>query len=420
MKPPQPGVCFTTLFLLVCVAGTCLQTADAAGLRLTHRGRQSLIEDELANAKTLKVASSYNAETPVVILGRQLPLSAEAFFAGLFVCLIASVPVILARLEDRITKTHLIQFAVLLSWLVTFLYLFTQVVEFESVHFVGRRPLTLVETIYLMAQVLTTVGHGDISPASAGGQFVVGVYVLFTIVLIADMVSAVVNLAVLSAKGSHFEKISSQRLVKDTPGTLKHPGGLHLRLPRLRLQNNDWMKREAPTLPWQKLFSKFAGFCFFVISGTFFYHYCPGEDKTWTQGVYMSVITLSTVGFGAVLPSTEAGKVFGAFWMLFGVASLLNLVGGFTEFMLVVKVREQWNETEEQAELLNLQLKAKTHKSEAVDKYDFLWFALLHAKILRREDLEQIEKTFNSLGPDTDGCVPFKMIEDAAIAAHKC
>jgi len=314
---------------------------------------------------------------------------------------------VIGYIEAVPSKTQLLQSAIMFVWLMSCLYLFTQHVEFKSVHFTGQRPLTLVETIYLMAQVLTTVGHGDIEPATPAGKAIVGSYVLFTILIIADMVSAVVHLAMVNTRGFYTKKLSSY-----------HKKGHFGALKDQTLEDEEWkewLKRGAPPLPWDKLVIKFGGFLIFVLMGAAFYHLYPGENRTWMEGIYMAIVTLTSVGFGAGLPHTEAGKVFGAFWMLFGVVSLLRLVGGVTELMLALKARELWEQQVEDAELERLRQRA--HRAEdgtlVVTKYDFLLFGLLHAKLLREEDLRKIETTFNMLGPDGEQQVPFTSIERA-------
>ena len=53
----------------------------------------------------------------------------------------------------------------------------------------STRTLTLVEAVYLFAQILTTVGYGDITPAHVGGQVIVGCIVFVAIILIAELIS---------------------------------------------------------------------------------------------------------------------------------------------------------------------------------------------------------------------------------------
>ena len=90
-----------------------------------------------------------------------------------------------AEREARQTNTcvGLCQGAALLLWLGSGIYLFTQMLLFNSVHFdVEERTLTLVETIYLLSQIITTVGYGDITPSRMRGQIFVALYVFFAII----------------------------------------------------------------------------------------------------------------------------------------------------------------------------------------------------------------------------------------------
>merc|ERR1719171_2788526 len=89
-------------------------------------------------------------------------------------------------------------------------------------------------------------------------------------------------------------------------------------------------------------------FCGFVLLGTSFFTLYPGENKTAGQGIYMSLITLSTVGFGAFTPTTHGGMVFGAFWMLFGVASLASLVSSRAAFAMALMNFDDDSEDDEE------------------------------------------------------------------------
>jgi hypothetical protein len=101
---------------------------------------------------------------------------------------------------EPFTKTQWVVAGVM--WVAVFggMYLFTNVVEFQSAHFKQVRVLTLVECIYLMSQVITTVGYGDITPAYPRGQVFVGFYVLSSIFVIAMLVSDMVSLIMSSAQ----------------------------------------------------------------------------------------------------------------------------------------------------------------------------------------------------------------------------
>ncbi len=54
--------------------------------------------------------------------------------------------------------------------------------------------------------------------------------------------------------------------------------------------------------------------------GVIFYHQV--EHLKWLDSFYFSVITLTTVGYGDIVPTTDAGKLFTSFYVLFGVGIL--------------------------------------------------------------------------------------------------
>ena len=62
-----------------------------------------------------------------------------------------------------------------------------------------------------------------------------------------------------------------------------------------------------------------------IILGTIVYKFLEGW--TWIQSFYFSVITLSTVGYGDLHPTTEISRFFTAFYILSGVAIALSALG---------------------------------------------------------------------------------------------
>jgi hypothetical protein len=62
-----------------------------------------------------------------------------------------------------------------------------------------------------------------------------------------------------------------------------------------------------------------------ITLGTIVYKFLEGW--TWIQSFYFSVITLSTVGYGDLHPTTEISRLFTAFYILSGVAIALSALG---------------------------------------------------------------------------------------------
>ena len=59
-----------------------------------------------------------------------------------------------------------------------------------------------------------------------------------------------------------------------------------------------------------------------IAIGTVVYRYL--EDWTWIQSFYFSVVTLSTVGYGDLHPTSDASRLFTALYILVGVAIALS------------------------------------------------------------------------------------------------
>lgn len=317
-------------------------------------------------------------------------------FAALFIVMIASVPVVIHyfRNHQQLTLVIFLEGLAVLVWLITGLVCFTQLIEFQSPHFGSDlRTLTLVEAVYLFAQILTTVGYGDITPAHAGGQAIVAAFVFVTIILIAEMISEL-SLIILERAEKHVSyalEEASARLGVDSS--------------RAGVQDK--------TSPRSLLIAMLI-FSIMVAIGTLFYHFYPGEGKTWAQGIYMSIITLTTVGFGAFTAETEAGKVFGAFWMVTGVVCLGYVVTCFAEYLLAIKERDaQQNEDEirkhDAAAEDVLHMEYVNHQGK-VDELGYLRYALLKFDICAKEDIESILRQFRALDRDRSGTVSIDLV----------
>ncbi len=71
---------------------------------------------------------------------------------------------------------------------------------------------------------------------------------------------------------------------------------------------------------------------FFLVVGTL--GYSAIDHYTLLDAFYMTVITISTVGYGEIQQLSEAGRLFTIFLILFSVGSLALLAGAFSELLI--------------------------------------------------------------------------------------
>ena len=61
-----------------------------------------------------------------------------------------------------------------------------------------------------------------------------------------------------------------------------------------------------------------------IATGTVFYRFV--EDLRWIDSLYFCVITLTTVGYGDIRPTTVVGKVFTMVYVVVGIGVFVALV----------------------------------------------------------------------------------------------
>lgn len=157
-----------------------------------------------------------------------------------------------------------------------------------------------VDMFYLLAQILTTVGYGDMPLPDTNRE-----YIIFCLYAFSSTLLVAQTLAVF----------------------IGHLSSEHYRHQR------HVQAAETSGLSFDRRFvgflRGFAVWMFFVSTYAVFFYCCPGEQKGFCEAVYMAVVTLTTIGFGDVTPITDCGKMFATVWMIFGTSAFTNLMGKF-------------------------------------------------------------------------------------------
>merc|ERR1712232_148388 len=137
----------------------------------------------------------------------------------------------------------------------------------------------------------------------------------------------------------------------------------------------------------------------------------PGENKTIFEAFYMSLITLTTVGLGAVTPLTEDGMIFCAFFMIIGSALTVNVIGKFCEFVAMMSEYERFSPEVKKGAVNDLKGVIK-QCGDKVTEMDFFRFIIRYQDLMTEERIDSIRAVFARLNPQ-GGVVDFQTIVTA-------
>jgi len=95
-------------------------------------------------------------------------------------------------------------------------------------------------------------------------------------------------------------------------------------------------------MQYRQLLNAVGLFLLLVLCGTFGYRIIEGNQWTLLDGLYMTIITLGTVGFGEVHSLSSNGRVFTIVLLLIGGGLMAYAVGAIAQFVVEGKLRELW------------------------------------------------------------------------------
>lgn len=175
-----------------------------------------------------------------------------------------------------------------------YLILGVAIYSFFKEHFRGSETHPVVDALYFCIVTMCTIGYGDITPTSPATKLFSVMFVLvgfgFIDILLSGMVSYVLDL-----QETYLLKTIKSRGAHD-PGSYI----IDVKKGRMRIRMKVTLALGVVVL------------CIGV--GVLFMHYV--ERLGWLDSLYLSVMSVTTVGYGDRAFESLSGRVFASFWLL--------------------------------------------------------------------------------------------------------
>lgn len=278
-----------------------------------------------------------------------------------------------------------------------------------------------LETCYVIVQIFTTIGYGDFTVTNWGTKVFMSFYVIVCLIALAYVLNLTCQ-NIMDTSGQYL-RAHLRRL----EGATDEASHSHIKI-------TQGERNEAITATSLFIVFLAIGMLFFR-----FFEHCTcsyghtevkdcietdfetcrdtgGYVKHWVDAFYMSVITLTTVGFGDLAPKTRAGRLFSIFWMWLGVGACIKWLNAMVNYFFE---RDTGRQRKWQADVSpeTFDTMDKDNKGY-LTRADYRGYVLVKYGLVDQEILDCIDKHFDKLDIARTNRVTLDMIQQNMDAYH--
>jgi potassium channel subfamily K len=268
--------------------------------------------------------------------------------------------------------------------------------------------LKMGEAIYFATVMITTVGYGDILPTSIASK-------IFTMVLVHF------GLIIVGFSLTNVQQYILQKTVK-----------MAVDVDSLALADAQANKKKASR---KRFVISFCLYLAVIGLGTLCFGWMDlgleGEDARWrwTNGAYLAVITMTTIGFGDYSPTDFWGRSFACVLMFVGIPTFIYSTANLAEFIfgeqraeevrLKRVVRLNPNKFSEISEFCTKLSEAGARNNaddSKISRLEYLCYCIVQNDLTSIPQIKEIMENFNELDcsgtgyidPEDAGCIDVK------------
>jgi len=248
---------------------------------------------------------------------------------------------------------------------------------------------TVIDAMYFTTTTFTTVGYGDLSPASSGQRIWGIVFVVLGVIILGGIALSII-----------FDRLFS--LYEDVSKELELSQNMHyLNLFSGNMFHED--PKQKKTLCQEMLYQFFRSLI--LVMGLVIPALAIGYLEGWTivDSLYYCAMTATTVGYGDISPQRQETRLIAVFYLPLCVGVMAKILGKFSSIYMKRKAQET------ERDFLNRELTVKDIKhmsgegDSSVSYNEFLTFMLVTMGKVERTDIEQLERLYQKLDRDHNG-----------------
>jgi hypothetical protein len=282
-------------------------------------------------------------------------------------------------------------------WVALYLVLYLGIGSAAFHHLEG---INYLEGLYLSVITFTTVGYGDLSPKDDLGRVFCCFFIFLALMGIAQLLDILVDYVMEQRKLIEHSQIYKNWFDTDAYGEEEEGEGDLV--PHQCTGVTDTAEEDR----WELLLS-FGSSCIsitmVILVGIVFYSKIV-DSYDLVEALYLSTMTVTTVGYGDIVPTNDLSRAFTGCYAIFGTVAFGRAVSVFIGTLGEQRDRKK-HEKLLTASALDYDTwnKANANGDDTVTRVEFVYMRLLQMDLVDERLREKIEEQFDRMDRDKDG-----------------